>query len=149
MANTKIQTAKLEDFRGPFFPRKLERVQKRYRYESIRWNQQFFDAVADRLHAGKVIWHPRTTDGYTWTAGISFRLGSVRYKVLFPMTHDTLSRREGTNSDRHVALYTSENVSESQMAYAAEMFAEDFVATYRRLYEDAIVEAKKKAAISS
>lgn len=149
MANVKVHDAALKGFYGPFFPSKLSRIQKRYAYESVRWNHQFFDQVADRLHTGKVSLHPRTSDGYTWIAAVSFMLAGVRYKVLFPMAHDTRRLKDGTNADRHVALYTSHEVADSRLAYAAEMFADDLVATYRYVYEKAISDGKQKATKSA
>ena len=110
---------------------------------------QFFDDVTDSLHAGSIVWHPKTADGYMWATGNSFKFEKVRYKVLFPMTHDTVKMTDGTNSDRHVALYVSEDapadITDEQIAYAAEIFAGDVITVYRHFYEASIRDGKKKA----
>lgn len=147
MSNTKVDT-KLKGFRGPYFPKALDRIQKRFGYNFARWNLLLFEDIVDTLHAGKASWHPKTADGYSWMVGISFVIGKVRYKVLFPMMHDAHSMTDGTNSDRHVAIYVADSAqdfSEEQITYAAEVFAGDVITVYRHLYGDSIRDGKKKA----
>ena len=148
VSNTKVST-ELKGFHGPYFPRFLDRIQKRYKYKAVRWNSQFFDDITETLRDGKITWHPKTADGYVWTAGVSFKHGKVRFKVLFPMTNDAHRMEDGTNSDRHVALYVAEgfpDASQEQIAYAAEIFAGDVITVYRHLYKESIRDGKKKAA---
>ena len=143
MSNKKVKGALLEGYEGPFFPRSLERIQKRFAYETVRWNKILFDDVADALHDGEHFGHITTSDGYVWADGISFMLHKTKFMVLFPMALDTNERIDGTQADRHVALYSSVVVHPKDLDRAADVVASDLVATYRYLYSNAIRDGKK------
>ena len=147
VSNEKKEDAALKNYEGPFFPKQIERVQKRYHYSMTRWNAQFFDRVADALHAGVVKYHARTSDHYVWNVGIRFTSKGVTYKVLLPMAHDTLLKKDGTTSDRHIGLYCKGPVSAEDIVLATELFAHAFVSVYKHMYSNAIRDSKKRNGI--
>lgn len=145
MSNTKVKEATLPGFEGPYFPETLGRIQKRFRYEAVRWNHQFFDEVAERLHNGATSFYQRTADGYMWPVAIIFTHGEVEFKALIPGAHDLPAMRDGTNADRHCAVYSSRTVTPEELKNVSEMFTDAFVRTYRQFYEASIRDGKKKA----
>ena len=147
MSNERKEDAHLKGYEGPFFPLALARVQKRFRYKHVRWNVMLFDLVVDMLHSGGARHHPRTSDGYVWIVVISFQFKGVKFKILFPMIHDLPGKSDGTSSDRHVALYSKTVVSDHDLTLAAEIFASDFVISYKDMYSVAILDSKKRNGI--
>lgn len=149
MANTKVQT-ELPGYRGPYFPAALSRIQKRYQYNAARWHSMVFTDIAGSVHDGEVIGSPTTDDGYTWAFGIGFTFRNVSYIALFPTTYDVSQMSDGTNSDRHVALYVANegaiDLTRDQRAYATQLFAHNVVTVYRLSYSKAIKDEKEAAA---
>lgn len=147
MSNEKVESAKLSGFNGPFFPRELDRIQKRFAYHAERFNEQFYAMVRERMGRGARIKHYAQTSDIErqvlspWPFGISFPLHGKHYKILFPSALDS-DRNDGTYATRHVALYVREEATEEELAKAAKYAAHVFTNAYRVKYKRAILQSK-------
>ena len=110
------------------------RMQRRYRGKMQRITPVFLANVARRLHGRKR--HPfKTPDGYVWMASITFSHMAYKFRALFPMTFDVVDRKDGTMSDRHIALYVrGQNVPQEIIDGASVKLEYEFNEEFERMF---------------
>lgn len=122
---SRVHSAKLQGFDGPFFPHNIERLQRAY--SSQVFGRKELDKAAHSVHAHQenppiVVEVPQTNDGYQWYVGYGFRTrNGGEMRVLLPRAD-----HEGI-ADRHCAIYTrglSGNAVEGVMSGLALNFSE-------------------------
>lgn len=123
MSNYHAKGAKMRGFEGPFFPKPLDSIQDKYRLNDRRLHVMFFEDVADQLNSGKLRMHTVTSDEYDWPFCLEYKHHGLTFRVTFPKTYDTIERRDGTTSDRHIALYVRGETDADRRAHAAEVLA--------------------------
>lgn len=130
------------NWEGPFFPDVLAAFQSHYASwagEDPTPPQRLLLSAARLVKdasPGFVFRNPcteRTEDGYCWTRGVVFlvqRHGITVGQVLFLFPHcEDVTLRDGTKTDRSIAMYCFGEVSEQEIEALAEVFSARFCLT--------------------
>ncbi len=104
MSNKMHRDALLDGF-APCFPEGIEKLQDRYNEGSGTRNGAILLGAAKKVSGYLEAAIPTTSDGYTWFWAYTFvSWGRKRVTIAFPWRTDS-AKRDGTKSDRHIALY--------------------------------------------
>jgi len=137
MSNTQHGEALLDDYAGPLFPGWL----------GLLGAQLYRGSCFELLfqHAGETVpgfqgmrRNALTSDGYYWPHVMVFRAQSGTFVILMPWQRD-IAKTGGTPADRSMAVYCQGDVSEPDMAEAAEYLT----ATFKRFRDEADAEAER------
>lgn len=112
MSNKKCYDAKHSDLHGPFFPTSLTAAHVLYALTSHFSSGGALKEFGKKMPSFKndnlyVV----TLDGYSWGATLSFQLRKNSTVILcFPYWSDYLKLQDGTQTDRHIAMYVKGDV---------------------------------------
>ncbi len=115
MSNAKVTEARLSGYPvGPLFPLELASLQAAIGKKRSYVGGLELEATAKHLGAGVFKPTPTTSDGYEWYRGIVFtdHVPQTVVVLLFPRTRD-VSFVDGSQTDRHIAVYTTGEVGEN------------------------------------
>lgn len=135
MSNRKCN-AQLRHWYGPFYPPQVDELHRYY----VEWvsalgalNTSNLVAVAGTF--GAEFRHPgteRTEDQYTWARCLTFKILRGQLfaglgVIMFPHCEDKRHKKDGTISDRCIALYSStEAITEEELGDLAERYLRAF-----------------------
>jgi hypothetical protein len=107
----------LTGYEKQVFPRILDDLNKRYDIGGFSGSS--LKKTGKQIEGFEKMDRPTTQDGYCWFWGLHFltRLGKVA--VLFPWAQDW-GRRDGSQMDRSVAIYTKGDVDSEEVGAIAE-----------------------------
>jgi hypothetical protein len=132
VSNMKHRWARLRPYNGPFFPEAVNSLRRELDLApsvSGEWIKNVAPAVSG--FDGATI-SPVTSDGYNWFWALFFRRDTGVTVVLIPMSQDW-KKRDGTQSDRRIAVHTSDMTAQA----AGEVVDELAKAVRERRLQDA------------
>lgn len=115
MSNKEHPDAILYGYRGPFFPESVKSLhQLLYRNQSLSLTGTVIIEMLIGTPLNIRVERLRTADSYTWFWCLVVRKYRTEIVIALPWTQD-FSKSDGTQSDRHIALYTKGRVSDEEI----------------------------------